>query len=111
MNAIRNMEFNKVINLEDLVPYGEKTINSMMIALKNSLNSAVFAFDKEEMLSEHSAPADALVYVLDGEFEISINKIAHKVKKGEMILMPATIPHALKALKKTKMLWIIVTKH
>lgn len=111
MNAIRNMEFNKVINLKDLVPYGEKTINSMMIALKNSLNSAVFAFDKEEMLSEHSAPADALVYVLDGELEISINKIVHKVKKGEMILMPANIPHALKALEKAKMLLIIVKKH
>ena len=111
MNAIRNMEFNKVINLEDLVPYGEKTINSMMIALKNSLNSAVFAFDKEEVLSEHSAPADALVYVLDGELEISINKIGHKVKKGEVILMPANIPHALKALEKSKMLLIIVKKH
>lgn len=111
MNAIRNMDYNKVINLKDLVPYGEKTINSMMIALKNSLNSAVFAFDKEEMLSEHSAPADALVYVLDGELEISINKIGHKVKKGEMILMPANIPHALKALEKYKMLLIIVKKH
>ncbi|MEG0237391.1 cupin domain-containing protein [Cetobacterium sp.] len=111
MNAIRNMDYNKVINLKDLVPYGEKTINSMMIALKNSLNSAVFAFDKEEMLSEHSAPADALVYVLDGELEISINKIVHKVKKGEMILMPANIPHALKALEKAKMLLIIVKKH
>ena len=111
MNVIRNMEFNKVINLEDLVPYGEKTINSMMISLKNSLNSAVFAFDKEEMLSEHSAPADALVYVLDGELEIFINKIAHKVKKGEMILMPANIPHALKALEKAKMLLIIVKKY
>lgn len=111
MNAIRNMNYNKVINLKDLVPYGEKTINSMMIALKNSLNSAVFAFDKEEMLSEHSAPADALVYVLDGELEISINKIGHKVKKGEMILMPANIPHALKALEKSKMLLIIVKKH
>lgn len=111
MNAIRNMDYNKIINLKDLVPYGEKTINSMMIALKNSLNSAVFAFDKEEMLSEHSAPADALVYVLDGELEISINKIGHKVKKGEMILMPANIPHALKALEKSKMLLIIVKKH
>lgn len=111
MNAIRNMDYNKVINLKDLVPYGEKTINSMMIALKNSLNSAVFAFDKEEMLSEHSAPADALVYVLDGELEISINKIGHKVKKGEVILMPANIPHALKALEKSKMLLIIVKKH
>lgn len=110
MNAIRNIEFNKVINLKELVPYGEKTINSMMIALKSSLNSAIFAFDKEEMLSEHSAPADALVYILDGELEISINKIVHKVKKGEMILMPANIPHALKALEKTKMLLVIVKK-
>lgn len=111
MNAIRNIEFNKVINLEELVPYGEKTINSIMIALKNPLNSAVFAFDKDEMLSEHSAPADALVYVLDGELEISINKVIHRVKKGEMILMPANIPHALKALEKSKMLLVIVKKH
>ena len=110
MNAIRNIEFNKVISLEELVPYGEKTINSLMIALKNSLNAAVFAFDKDEMLSEHSAPADALVYVLDGELEISINKVLHRIKKGEMILMPANIPHALKAIEKAKMLLIIVKK-
>lgn len=111
MNAIKNIEFNKVISLNELVPYGEKTINSMMIALKNSLNSAIFAFDKGELLSEHSAPADALVYILDGELEISINKVIHKVKKGEMILMPANIPHALKAIEKAKMLLIIVKKY
>lgn len=110
MNGIRNIELNEVITLKDLVPYGEKTINSLMIALKNSLNSAIFAFDKDEMLSEHSAPADALVYVLDGELEISINKVIHRVKAGEMILMPANIPHALKATEKAKMLLIIVKK-
>ncbi|MGL4971027.1 MAG: cupin domain-containing protein, partial [Cetobacterium sp.] len=110
MNAIRNIELNEVITLKDLVPYGEKTINSLMIALKNSLNSAIFAFDKDEMLSEHSAPADALVYVLDGELEISINKVIYKVRAGEMILMPANIPHALKATEKAKMLLIIVKK-
>ncbi|MGL5088273.1 MAG: cupin domain-containing protein [Cetobacterium sp.] len=110
MNAIRNIKLNEVITLKDLVPYGEKTINSLMIALKNSLNSAIFAFDKDEMLSEHSAPADALVYVLDGELEISINKVIYKVRAGEMILMPANIPHALKATEKAKMLLIIVKK-
>ena len=110
MKAIKNIEFNKIMNLEKIVPYGDKTINSLMIALKNSLNMTIFSFDENEMLSEHSAPADALVYILDGELEISINKIKHNVKKGQMILMPANILHALKALKKSKMLLIIVKK-
>ncbi|MDX8336189.1 cupin domain-containing protein [Candidatus Cetobacterium colombiensis] len=110
MKAIKNIEFNKIMNLEKIVPYGDKTINSLMVALKNSLNMTIFSFDENEMLSEHSAPADALVYILDGELEISINKIKHNVKKGQMILMPANILHALKALKKSKMLLIIVKK-
>lgn len=110
MNTFKNIDLDKVIDLERLVPYGENTINSIMLGLKNDLNITVFSFDENEMISEHSAPADALVYILDGELEISIEKEIFKVKKNEMILMPATIPHALKASKKSKMLLIIVKK-
>lgn len=110
MNTLRNIEFNKIENLKNLVPYGDNTINSLMIALNNNLNMAIFSFDKNEMLSEHSAPADAFVYILEGSLEISINKINYTVNKNETILMPANILHGLKALEKTKMLLIIIKK-
>jgi len=64
----------------------------------------IFAFDQDEGLSEHTAPFDALVYILEGEAEISIDKNPHVVKSGEMIIMPAGKPHALRALTKFKML-------
>ena len=68
----------------------------------------MFSFDKDEGLSEHTAPFDALVYIFDGEAEITISKEPHIVKKGQMIIMPANEPHALKALKKFKMMLVMI---
>ncbi|MHA2393384.1 MAG: cupin domain-containing protein, partial [Promethearchaeota archaeon] len=68
----------------------------------------LFSFDKDEGLSEHTAPFDALVYVFDGEAEITISKQPHRVKKGQMIIMPAHEPHALKALEKFKMMLVMI---
>ena len=68
----------------------------------------VFAFDEGQGLSEHTAPFDALVQVLEGEVEISIDGKLHRVQAGEMILMPAHQPHALKALQRYKMILTMI---
>ena len=68
----------------------------------------LFAFDKGQGLSEHTAPYDALVQVIEGEVEITISGKAHNLKEGEMIIMPANDPHALKALEKYKMLLTMI---
>jgi len=70
----------------------------------------VFAFDKGQQLSEHTAPFDALVLGLDGVAEISIAGRPHAVKAGEMIIMPAGVPHALKAVTPFKMLLVMIKK-
>jgi quercetin dioxygenase-like cupin family protein len=67
-----------------------------------------FAFDRGQQLSEHTAPFDAMVYCLDGRADITIGGQTHPLKKGEMIIMPAGIPHALKAVQKFKMLLIMI---
>jgi len=63
----------------------------------------MFAFDQGQGLSEHTAPYDALVYILDGEADITISGRTHQLSVGEMIIMPANEPHALKAVKRFKM--------
>ena len=68
----------------------------------------LFAFDKGEGLSEHTAPFDAMVLVVDGEAEIAISGKAHRVSAGEMIVMPANEPHALRAVERFKMLLIMI---
>ena len=68
----------------------------------------LFAFDEGEGLSEHTAPYDALVYVFDGEAEVVISSKPLRVKQGEVIIMPANEPHALKAITKFKMLLVMV---
>jgi quercetin dioxygenase-like cupin family protein len=69
---------------------------------------SLFAFDKGEALSEHTAPFDALVLALEGEAEVSLSGRPHRVKAGEMIIMPAEEPHALKARKPFKMALVMV---
>ncbi|MEI8174013.1 MAG: cupin domain-containing protein, partial [Deltaproteobacteria bacterium] len=69
---------------------------------------SIFAFDQDQGLSEHTAPFDALVYVLDGETEITISGKPHRLRKGEMIIMPGGEPHALKAVKRFKMMLVMV---
>ena len=68
----------------------------------------LFAFDESQGLSEHTAPYDALVYVLDGEADVSISGEAHRLSSGEAIIMPAGKPHALKATKRFKMALIMI---
>lgn len=104
---IKNIKAN-ALKLADLTAYQKSSIVSREIINKKTGTVTVFAFDKGEGLSEHTAPFDALVYILDGEAKISISGKPHLAKKDEMIIMPANKPHSLKAAKKFKMLLIMI---
>jgi quercetin dioxygenase-like cupin family protein len=96
------------LSLRDVVGYQDGSIVSREIIGKKTGTVTVFAFDEGQGLSEHTAPFDALVYLLDGEVEISISGKPYRLKKGEMIIMPAKEPHSLTAVKRFKMLLIMI---
>ena len=87
----------KPIEMESLIEYQEGSVVSMEVIKKELGTVTVFAFDKGQGLSEHSAPFDAMVQIIDGEAEITLAGEPHTVKKGEMLIMPANVPHALQA--------------
>jgi quercetin dioxygenase-like cupin family protein len=92
----------------DLVDYQAEAVVSKTIIEKKTGTVTLFAFDQGQGLSEHTAPFDALVQVLDGEAEITIAGKPFHVQQGEMIIMPAHEPHALKAVKQFKMLLTMI---
>ncbi len=98
----------KAIRLIDLVDYQEGSVVSRTIIDKKTGTLTLFAFGEGQGLSEHIAPFDALVYLLDGEAEITISGKTLGLKEGEMVIMPANEPHALKAIKKYKMMLIMI---
>lgn len=98
----------KALKSADLIAYQKGSVVSREIIAKKTGTVTVFAFDKGEGLSEHTAPFDALVYILDGEARITISGKAHAVRQDEIIIMPANKPHALKAVKRVKMLLVMV---
>jgi len=100
----------QVKNLSDLVKYQENAVVSSEIIKKDAGTVSVFAFDKGQGLSEHTAPFDALVNVIDGKAEVTISGKLFSVKEGEMIIMPANELHSLKAMEKFKMLLVMIKK-
>jgi len=94
--------------LVGLVNYQEGTVVSRTVIKKKTGTVTLFAFDKGEGLSEHTAPFDALVCILDGKAEITISGESVTVENGEMIVMPANKTHALKALERFKMLVVMI---
>jgi quercetin dioxygenase-like cupin family protein len=91
-----------------MIDYQPGSVVSRQMVKAKGGNVTLFAFDKGEGLSEHSAPFDALVYLLDGTAEITISGKSHHLKQGEMIMMPAHQPHALKATERFKMLLVMI---
>jgi quercetin dioxygenase-like cupin family protein len=96
------------LNLMTLVEYQAGSIVSREIVSQKTGTVTVFAFDEGQGLSEHTAPFDALVYIIDGEAEVTISGRRHRLVRGQMIIMPAHEPHALKALNKFKMMLIMI---
>ena len=98
----------KPIEIENLIEYQENAVVSREIIRKETGTVTIFAFDKGEGLSEHTAPFDAMVQIVDGTAEIVISGTKNVVKKGEMIIMPANDPHALNAIERFKMLLTMI---
>ncbi len=98
----------KAVTIVETVAYADGSVVSRTIIDNKSGTVTLFAFDAEEGLSEHTAPFDALVQVLDGKAEITIGAEVHHLSAGQMILMPANVPHALRANERFKMLLVMV---
>ncbi len=98
----------EVLTLMNLADYQKSSVVSKTLIDKEVGTVTLFAFDKGQGLSAHSAPFDALVYIFDGKVEITISNEKHLLEKGQMIVMPANEPHALTALERYKMMLIMI---
>jgi quercetin dioxygenase-like cupin family protein len=98
----------KPFNLEKSIDYAEGSVVSKTLVKKDIGNITLFSFDAGQILSEHTAPFDAVAQILDGSAEITIGGSKSTVNTGEMLIMPANIPHALHAQEKFKMLLIMI---
>ena len=98
----------KILRLKELLAYQGDAVVSQTLVDKEAGTVTVFAFDSGQGLGEHTAPYDALVIVVDGEVEIEISGESFHLREGEMIIMPANKPHALKAITKFKMILIMI---
>lgn len=98
----------QAIHLIDLISYQEGSIVSRTVIDKTTGTFTLFAFGEGQGLSEHTAPFDALVYLLDGEAEVTISGKSLHLKEGDMVIMPANEPHSLRAIKKFKMMLVMI---
>ena len=98
----------KVLRLKDLVTYQDGSIASRMIINSKAGSITLFSFDRDEGISEHTTPFEALATILDGECEIRLSGVVHLLKEGETIIMPAHAPHALTAITPFKMMLVMI---
>ena len=101
-------EKSKIFSYKEAVEYSEGAIVSKTVLKKETGNISLFAFAKGEALSEHTAPFDALIQVVDGRGEIIISGVSYYLESGQSIIMPADIPHAVRAVDKFKMVLIMI---
>ena len=106
-NATDNL-IGRALPLADLVQYQPGAVVSRTVIDKKIGTLTLFAFDDGQGLSEHTAPYDAFVQIVDGAADVTIAGAEHRVSAGEMIIMPANIPHALRAAGKFKMLLVMI---
>jgi quercetin dioxygenase-like cupin family protein len=102
------LDKSEAVKLSDLVDYQPGAVVSREVLRKQTGTVTLFAFDDGQGLSEHTTPFDALVNILQGEMEITIAGKPLTVTAGEIVIMPATQPHALRAIKKSKMLLVMI---
>ena len=101
-------EHSRVMDFTGKVDYSPEGIVSKQVIQKEKGNITLFAFDKGQMLSEHTAPFDAMVQVIEGRAEIRIAGQPNELNAGESIIMPANVPHAVNAIEKFKMLLTMI---
>jgi quercetin dioxygenase-like cupin family protein len=105
---IKNITFSEPLDLVDQVAYAPGQVVSRTLAQNEALSITLFAFDQGEGLSGHSAPGDAMVLVLDGRATVTIADKTVTVGPGQVVIMPAQVPHALNAEERFKMLLTVV---
>ena len=105
---IKNIPFSTPVEIVDLVGYEEGRVVSRTLSSKSHVNITLFAFDRDEEISAHTSPGDAMVQVLDGEALITIDGTDITATKGQVVVMPANVPHSVTALSQFKMLLTVV---
>ncbi|MEP7136014.1 MAG: cupin domain-containing protein [Chloroflexota bacterium] len=100
----------EVLQMAELVAYQDGSVVSRQITKADGGNVTLFAFDKDQELSEHTAPFDALLHMLEGAAEIKISGKPYQLSTGDAIIMPADEPHAVKAIQRFKMLLTMIRK-
>jgi quercetin dioxygenase-like cupin family protein len=108
LQIMSTIESAKSFKAHDSISYADGSVVSKTIVKKPTGNITLFAFDKGEGLAEHSSPHEALVQVLDGEVEITIGGTAYTVRQGDSIILPANIPHSIKAIARFKMMLTMI---
>lgn len=107
---IKNIAFAQVMELERLVEYQEGRVVSLTLAQNDAMSLTLFAFSKGEGISTHSAPGDAMVYIIDGKASITIGDMTIEAQAGQTVVMPSNIPHGLEAVENFKMMLIVAFK-
>lgn len=107
---LKNIEYEQIVDLGGLVEYHQGQVVSRTLVQNSALSITLFSFDAGEEISTHTSKGDALVYIIDGCAKITVGDNIYEPKAGQSIVMPAGIPHALKAIDRFKMLLIVVFK-
>ena len=107
---IKNIPFSEPLDILELVNYEEGRVVSRTLANRPAVGITLFAFDKGEGISAHSASGDAMVQILDGEAQITIGEKKIKALAGQVVVMPADVPHALLAVSRFKMILTVVKR-
>lgn len=108
MSIVKNIDLSTVLEYQNLVEYNSGQVVSKTLAQNSSVSLTLFAFDKGEEISSHASNGDAIIYILDGTAKITIGKDDYVLNKGETIVMPSEIPHAVLAQEKFKMLLTVI---
>ena len=104
----KTFETATVLNFKEMIDYSEGGVVSKQVLKNEAGNITLFSFDKEEGLSEHTTPYDALVEVIEGKVEITVGGVKSTLSEGDSIIMPATVPHALHGIERFKMLLTMI---
>lgn len=103
-----SLDKSEIFSIGELVDYQDKSVVSVEIVKKDTGTVTLFAFDEGEGLSEHSAPFDAIVQVIDGTLKLTLDGVPFVLNEGDLIIMPADVPHALHAETRFKMILTMI---